>query len=108
MYNMNNTFGNEIYGTDLATLINKAVDNNEKYKVLKDENGKYIPDDKFSIKITIQMLANDLTYDMETIFNNDVERFIELFNSSRFQSDIVQYHKLTGRIRNIHFIQTKE
>ena len=54
------------------------------------------------------MLANDLTYDMETIFNNDVERFIELFNSSRFQSDIVQYHKLTGRISNIHFIQTKE
>lgn len=105
---MNIISGNEIYGTDLATLINKAVDNNEKYKIEKDENGNYIPDDKYSLKITIQMLSNETTYEMERIFEHKVEQFIELFNTSKFKASNVQYHELTGKISQIHFVQTKE
>lgn len=105
---MNTTFGNEIYGTDLGTLINKAMDNNEKYKIVKDENGSYIPDDKYSIKITIQMLSNETTYEMEKIFEHKVEQFIELFNSSKFKASNVQYHATTGKISQINFVQTKE
>lgn len=108
MYNMNITFGNEIYGTDLGTLINKAIDNNEKYKIAKDENGSYIPDNKYSLKITIQMLSNGTTYEMEKIFEHKVEQFIELFNSSKFKASNVQYHETTGKISQIHFVQTKE
>ena len=32
----------EIYGAELATIINKAVDNNQNNEVAKDDKGKYI------------------------------------------------------------------
>ena len=35
----------EFSGTDLATIINLAIDNNEKYKIAKDGTGKYQEDD---------------------------------------------------------------
>ncbi len=36
--------GKEIYGADILTIINKAIDNNEKYEIKKDENSEYIDD----------------------------------------------------------------
>ena len=45
-----------IYGTEIATMINKAVNNNEKYRIEKDENGFYIEDDSYSIKIDIYII----------------------------------------------------
>ena len=97
-----------IYGTDLATLINKAIDNNKKYNIPKDANGLYIPDDKYSIKITIHMLSNEENYEMETIFEHDIQQFVELFNSSKFKADKIEYHFNTGRISQINFSQTQE
>lgn len=100
--------GNEIYGTELGTLINKAIDNNKKYNVLKGEDGIYKSDNKYSIKISIQMLSNETVYDMEKIFEHKVEQFIKLFNTSKFKASEVQYHSSTGRISQIYFVQTQE
>ena len=44
----------EIYGTDVGTILNKAIDHNETYQIKKDEQGIYIPDDENSIKIEIK------------------------------------------------------
>lgn len=99
---------NEIYGTELATLINKSIDNNKKYNVPKDENGIYISDNNYSIKITIKMLATQEIYEMEKIFDHKVEQFIELFNNSKFKANNVLYHENTGRISQIDFEQTQE
>ena len=44
-----------ILGTELTTLINKAMDNNEKNNIPKDEKNHYIPDEENSIKIFIKM-----------------------------------------------------
>ena len=67
----------EVYGNEIATLINKATDNNEKNKVLKDERGFYIPNDENSIKIQITTidLDKEVTYDMESFYNNGMEKF---------------------------------
>ena len=39
----------EIYGTDVITVINKAISNNESYNVNKDEKGLYINNNQNSI-----------------------------------------------------------
>ena len=59
----------EVSGRDLTTAINRAVDNNEKNKVSKDENGLYIANDVNSIEIEIKISDNDTTYKMETLYN---------------------------------------
>ena len=95
----------EIQGTDIATLINKAVDNNEKYGVKKDESGIYIEDDEYSIRIEIYIAINDTVYPMEAIFNYGTNEFVENFNTILFKSEKVEYHSNTGRISKIVFKQ---
>lgn len=94
-----------IFGTELATLINKAIDNNKKEKLAKDENGFYISNETSSILITVQMLNVEETYQMEKIFALGTEQFIELFNSSKFISEEITYHEKTKRIATIVFKQ---
>ena len=39
------TFNNKtIYGADILTIINKAIDNNNEHDIKKAENGEYIDD----------------------------------------------------------------
>ena len=52
-----------IYGTDLATVINKAVNENELNNVKKDEKGYYIENNENSIKIEIRI---DIVTKIET------------------------------------------
>jgi hypothetical protein len=44
-----------ITGVTLTSIINKAIDNNEKYKISKDNNKTYINDNEYSIEITIKV-----------------------------------------------------
>ena len=98
----------EIFGTELATLINKAIDNNKRLEIPKDKNGFYISNEKDSILISVQMINLEESYQMEKIFALGTEQFIELFNSSRFKSEEVTYHNQTGRIATILFKQVAE
>lgn len=56
----NNTFQKyyqkKVYGPDLATAINKAIDSNIKNRVQKDSNGEFVENDLNSIKINIKMI----------------------------------------------------
>ena len=52
----------KIYGTELATLINKAMENNKKMEVEKDKNGFYLDNGKDSIIITIDMYKKFLAF----------------------------------------------
>ena len=53
-----------IYGTELVTLINKVINENEINKVEKDEKGFFIENNENSIKINIKMNTNGKTYQM--------------------------------------------
>ena len=54
-----NYLNKELYGTDVSTLINRAVDNNEKNSVQKNNKGIYLNNDKNSINIEIGMKDDD-------------------------------------------------
>ena len=96
---------NEIYGIDLATLINKTIDANEKNEIEKDENGIFIPNDKNSIQIEIYMQDNETTYKIETIHNMGTEQFVQDYAKIQFQCSKVEYHKSTGKIKYMLFEQ---
>lgn len=94
----------EVLGTDLTTIINKAVDNNEKNSVSKDEQGFYVTNDINSVKIQIQILDNETMYDMETIYNGGMERFVQNYNSINFECTKIKYNK-AGKVSYMLFEQ---
>lgn len=94
----------EILGTELTTIINKAVDNNEKNAVPKNEQGFYITNDINSVKIQIQILDNETMYDMETLYNGGMERFVQNYNSINFECTKIEYNK-SGKVSYMLFEQ---
>lgn len=94
-------------GLDLTTVINKAIDNNQKYDIKTDENGEYISDEKYSIKIYITMIINNKTYPMERINALGMSSFIEYFGIVKFKCTDIQYHSKTGRISQMTFEATE-
>lgn len=93
----------EILGTELATLISKAVNINEKNNILKDEKGYYIENKEDSIKIDLKMTTIDKTYPMEEIYNNEIALFVKNFNFIKFKCKGIEYHNKTGRISKLVF-----
>ena len=101
---------NEIYGTDVVTLINKATSSNEDNKVAKNEKGFYIDNNLNSIKIDIVMITNEeeqetTVYKMEAISKVGISSFIKNFNIAKFKCTKIEYHKETGKIKYIEITQ---
>lgn len=88
----------EIYGTEVTSLMNKAINENEKNGVEKDEKGYYIDNNKDSIRIELKMITVDKTYPMEEINNHDMNQFLKNFNLIKFKCTSIEYHKKTGKI----------
>ena len=107
----------DLYGIDVVSVINKAMDNNETYHIPRDENGRYIEDGKNSIKVELQLISkvNEktdeytmVTHPMERIQEVGLEGFITNFNLTRFQCTTIEYHKETGRVSKLVFVQIEE
>lgn len=94
----------DITGRELTTAINRAVNNNEKNSVQKDEKGFYIDDDNNSIKIEIKILDNDTTYQMETLYNGGMENFIQYYGDINFYCSKIDYNS-KGKVSYIIFEQ---
>lgn len=97
--------GKEIYGSDVATLINKASYKNRKNNVEKDKKGKYIDNGNNSINIDIKMLDDDKTYNMEKFYKNGTMEFVEYYRDIKFKVMNIEYHKETGLIKYIFIEQ---
>lgn len=95
----------EFEGTYIATILNKAIHNNEQNKVEKDQNNIYKENETDSIKIDIYIKDNDTTYEMETIYNMGVEKFINSFSLETFKIAKIEYHEKTKRIKYIRIEQ---
>lgn len=93
----------EVLGTEIATLISKVIDQNERNNIQKDENGCYINNNQNSIKIDLKMITIDKTYPMETIYNNQITNFIQNFNQIKFKCTKIEYHEQTGKISKLIF-----
>lgn len=103
----------EIYGTDVITLINKAISNNESYNVNKDKKGLYINNNQNSIQIDLVMITDEETkettiYKMEAISKVGITEFIRNFNTAKFKCTKKEYHKDTGKISYIEISQQYE
>ena len=85
----------EVYGTDLATVINRAVDRNEK----NDEN---------YINIEIKMLDDDSVYKMEKFYNVGIQNFINYYGNIKFKCTDIEYHSATNQVKYLLFEQTTE
>ena len=95
----------EVYGIDLATLVNKAVDKNEKNNIPKDDKNLYIQNDENSIEIEIYIEDNETTYKMEVFYNSGTEQFIQYYGNIKFKCSKIEYHEKTGKIKYILFEQ---
>lgn len=97
--------GKEIFGTELATIINKTIDTNNKNEISKDENGKYIENEKSSIKIDIYMKDTESIYTMESIYNGGMNKFIQYYGNIYFKCSEIEYHEENKKIKHILFEQ---
>lgn len=97
-----------IYGTELTSIMNKAINSNEQNNIEKDNKNYYIDNNNNSIKIEIKMLTTNKTYPMEEIYNNDMTKFVQNFNLIKFKCTSIEYHKNTGRVKKLVFEEIEE
>ena len=100
-----NYLNKELYGTDVSTLINRAVDNNEKNSVQKNNKGIYLNNDKNSINIEIKMKDDDSTYKMEMFDKNGIQNFIKYYGNIKFKCTKIEYHQVTKKVKYMLFEQ---
>lgn len=107
-YKYEQYLGKKIYGTDVTSVINWAIDNNEKHEIPKDEKGMYINDNKYCIKVELNMITVEKTFQMEQLYSAGMTEFVKLFNVLVFECTSIEYHEKTGRVSKIVFTQLEE
>ena len=88
----------EFYGNELATIINLAIDNNEKYKIQKNSSGQYIEDELYSVRVDVYMTDTQKTYSMELLNSGEISNFVSNYSNIKFKCTKVEYHKQNKRI----------
>ena len=91
----------EVYGIEVATIINKTMDKNTKNEIAKDENGIFIQNDENSIELDVLMNGNEETYKikMETIYTQGTEQFVQFYGNIKFKCTKIEYHEKTQKIK---------
>lgn len=100
--------GKKVYGTEVTTVINKAIENNKKYNISKDEDGMYIDDEKNCIKVELNMVTVEKTFQMEQLYKAGITEFVKNFNTIYFECNNIEYHKETGKVSKIVFTEIEE
>lgn len=95
----------EILGTSLITLINKAIDSNEKNNIQLDKNNFYIENETNSIKVQVKFLEAEEPYNMERIGKLGSEQFIKNYATSTFKCTQKEYHEKTNNVKYLLFEQ---
>ena len=94
-----------ILGSTLMTIINKASDQNERNGIEKDIKDYYIENDINSIKIEVKFLESDKTFSMEAISSLGAQQFIKNYNMMTFKCTKKEYHQKTNSIKYMLFEQ---
>lgn len=97
--------GQEFFGTELATIINLAIDNNEKNNIAKDTSGKYVTDELYSVRVDVYMTDTQKTYSMETLNAGEISNLVNNYSNIRFKCTKVEYHKSNKRISYLYIEQ---
>lgn len=102
MYFINN-YEKEISGTEMASIINKYINENENNSILKDENGLYIDDKENYIEIQIKFKDNENTIKFEKIYNAGVSKFVNLYSDAKFKLKKVEFHNKSNRVKIAYY-----
>ena len=99
-----------INGLDVISAITKAVDNNEKYLISKDENGCYNTEDENCVEIYLGFIADDegniKIYKMDNVINKaGINELVSLYSSAHFKCDSIKYNSNTGKVKSLTFIE---
>ena len=96
----------EVIGTEVASIINQAVDDNEFEGIKKDEKGKYIQNNQNSINIEVMIteFEEEQIYSMETLYNGGMSQFVKYYGQIRFKASKIEYNE-NKRIKYILFEQ---
>lgn len=95
----------EVSGTDLVTVMNRAIDSNERNEVEKNSKGIYKNNDKNSINIEVKITDNDTLYQMETFNKNGMQNFLSYYGSVKFKCTSIEYHNTTKKVKYMLFEQ---
>ena len=95
----------EIAGAEVTTLINKAINSNQQNEIEKDKKGRYIDNETNSINIDIKFIDDDVTYNIEKIYNNGMDKLLTYYRDIKFKCVDVQYHDKTQKIKYMLFEQ---
>lgn len=90
--------------TDFISIMNKAIENNNKHEIQQNEEKEYIEDDKYSIKIYLRLDDREELIPMEVLMLSDSggsKVISELFADIVYRYDSIEYHELTGRVKKI-------
>jgi len=103
-----------LYGADILTIINKAIDNNEEYKVPRNEKGNYNSDNIYAVKVELILLTKDdegnikeVTHPMEALEKAGLDGFISSFSLTAFKCEKLEYNK-ARRVSKIIVKQIEE
>lgn len=100
-YQFEQYFDKEIYGADVVTIMSKAIDNNNQYNIARDEENKFVEDNKNCLKVMIRFKDVDKTFDMESIEKAGIEGFMQNFSKSTFKIIEYKYNEESKRIGKI-------
>ena len=98
-------YNKEVLGTDIISVINKAIDSNERNSIEKDNNGNYIENDKNSIKIDIKFKELEKTVSMERINEIGMKNFWKNFSTFNFKCTKIENHSKTNNVKYLFFEQ---
>ena len=101
--NFEKLLNKSITGTDLATIINKAEENNIKNDVEKSNSGAYVDNGINSMNIELKFVDNDSVIKAEKVVQNDISKFIDLYNTSKFELKKINYHDKTNLVKYLYF-----
>lgn len=95
----------EITGSELGSIMNLIVNENEKQKIAKDDKGLYQENKETSIIMEVYIKDNNTIYRMETFYGSGTERFIQNFSTETFKCTKIEYHPKTKRVKYLYFEQ---
>ena len=95
----------EITGIEVASIINKVVDENEKNKAIKNTRGMDEKNNKNNIELEISFIDNDKTYTINEIYNSGIDKFVQYYGQIIFKCTDIIYHTNTQSISKIIFAQ---
>ena len=92
-----------LLGSEVASLINKAIDNNEKNQISKNDKGIYQEDGKYSVQILVKLEKEGEYFTMEIINALKITEFVKNFSLQDFKCTGIEYHKETKRVSKVYF-----